>query len=296
MKITFLGTSSMVPTKERNHPSLLISYEAENIMIDCGENTQRQLKIADISPTKVTRLLITHIHGDHVLGIPGLIQTLSSSNYSKTLKIYGPPTIKQLIKNIITTFNLEDKIEIEVNEIKPGIFLKTENFQIEAISLKHSTTCYAYSFKEEDKRNINLAYTKKFGLTRHPLLGQLQKGKDIVYKNQKITVEKATKLRKGKKITVIYDTAFTENCIKIAKNSDILISEATFTEELKEKAKEYMHLTAKEAALIAKQAKVNKLILTHFSQRYKDSKEILKEAKKIFKNTIIANDFMTIKL
>jgi len=296
MKIKFLGTSSMVPTKDRNHTSILLTYNAENILIDCGEGTQRQLKIANINPCKITKILLTHIHGDHTLGLPGLIQTLGANNYQKTLEIYGPKNTRNFIDNILKTFHLENKIKLTTTEIDKREFLETKEFYLEALPLKHSTYTLAYSFTEKDKRKINLSYTKKFDLTKHPLLGELQKGKDITFKGKKITADKATILKKGKKISFIFDTELTQNCMEISKNADLLIAEATYESDLEEKAKEYQHLTSEQSALIAKKARVKALILTHFSQRYKTPDQSLKEAKKIFKNTQAAKDFLEINI
>ncbi len=293
MNITFLGTSSMMPTKERNHSSILISYKNHGILVDCGEGTQRQLRIAGIKPSKITKLLITHWHGDHVLGIPGLIQNLAAHNYKNTLEIYGPKGSKKYLKNMLAGIVLQERLKYEVKEISSGIFYKRDLI-IEALPLDHITPCLAYSFKEKDSRRININYTKKFGLTNHPLLGSLQKGKNIVYKGKKISASKATTLIKGKKVTIVMDTAPTRNAVKIAKNSDLLITEATWSKELEKFVMKRKHLTAELAARIAKQANAKKLILTHFSQRYKDIKQLETEAKKVFKNTFLAEDFMQV--
>lgn len=294
MEIIFLGTSSMQPTKDRNLFSILFKHKTEKILIDCGEGTQRQLKIVGTAPTKINRLLLTHLHGDHINGLPGFLQNLYANQYKKTLEIYGPKGTKNLIKNVqkITT----GKVKLKIKEIKPGIVLKTDDLIIKAISLKHSTLTYGYSFEEPPKRKINLNYLKKFGLKKHPLLKKLQKGKNITYKGKKISVSKATYKVPGKKITFIVDTGYCQNAIKLAKNSDLLVCESTFIDELKERAKHYKHLTASQAATIAKKSKSKKLILTHFSQRYKSTDKILKQAKKIFKNTTCAKDFMKIKI
>ncbi|MAG20482.1 ribonuclease Z [archaeon] len=294
MKITFLGTSSMVPTKERNHPSILISNNNENILVDCGEGTQRQLKIASINPCKITKILLTHLHNDHVLGLPGLLQTLHTQHYSKTLEIYGPTKTISFINQLKKLFNIH--LSIKTTEITKPLFFENKEIQLKALKMKHNTPCLAYSISEKDKRKIILSYTKKFGLTKDPLLGKLQQGKTITYKNKKITPEKATKLIKGKKISLIYDTSKNPNTIKIAQNADLLITESTYSSNLEDKAKEYSHLTSQQAAEIAKKAKVKQLILTHFSQRYKDTSSFLKEAKEIFKNTKIANDFLTVEV
>ena len=285
----------MIPTKERNHSAIFIRYKNEGLLIDCGEGTQRQFRLANIPTTKVTKLLITHFHGDHVLGIPGLIQSLGANNYTDTLEIYGPKETEDRIKQMLSSIIFKNKIKIRICEItKQGKFFENENFILEATSLKHSTECLGYSFIEKDTRNININYTKKFGLTRHPLLGILQKGKDIVYKGQKIEVEKATTIKKGKKITIILDTLPTKNAIDLAKDSDILIADSTWSYK-QEKAKGE-HLTNLDAANLAKESNSKKLILTHFSQRYKNLEELKEEIQDIFKNTIIAKDLTEVSL
>lgn len=296
MKIIFLGTGSMVPTKTRNHTAIFLSYKDEGILIDCGEGTQRQFRTAKISPTKITKILITHWHGDHVFGLPGLIQTLGASNYTKTLEVYGPKGSKEYFKYIYAAFIPRVNIKLKINEIKEGKFFENENFVLEAKNLKHGINCYAYAFVEKDKRRVDVKYVSEFGLKKHPILKKLQKGKDITWKGKKIRASKGTYIKKGKKIAFVLDTLFCENAVEIAKNSDILICESTHLSNLKNESKEYKHLTSKESAEIAKKAKVKELILTHFSQRYNDVSSLKKEASEVFKNVKIAEDFMVVEL
>ncbi len=297
IKITFLGTSSMVPTRDRNQSAILLAYKNEKILLDCGEGTQRQLRLAGISPAKITRILITHWHGDHILGLPGLFQTMRASNYQGKLMIYGPVNSKKYLDAILSTYLKNRLIPIEMTEIKSSItFLKEKDFSISADYLNHSAPCLGYSIKTADTRKINIEYTKKFGLVQHPIMKELQEGKSITYNSKKIDVKKATIIRPGKKITILLDTGMHPNCIKLAKDSDILICESTYSSQHEQEAKEYKHLTSQQAALIAKKAKVKQLILTHFSQRYKHLDEIEKEAKEVFKNTSVAKDFMAVEV
>ena len=297
--LTFLGTSSMLPTKERNHSSALIQYQNEGIMIDCGEGVQRQLKIAQISPCKLTRLLITHFHGDHVLGIPGLLQSLVANNYQKTLQIYGPRGTKKYIRYMFKGFVFKEfrRLKYEITELNSTkIFYKNKNFSLKCANVNHAIPTLMYSFTENDKLRINLDYLKKFGLKMHPLLGKLQQGKNIIYKGKKITAEKATIKRPGKKITLITDSAPSPTLAKFAKNSDLLVCESTWSSHMNHLVEKRKHLTSRHAAEIAKKSNSKKLILTHFSQRYKTLDEMLKEAKAVFKNTELAKDFMKIEL
>ena len=144
MKITFLGTGAMLPTKERNPNAIFVSYNSEGILIDCAEGTQRQLRYAGISPTKVTKLLITHWHGDHVLGIPGLMQSLGASGYAKKLEIYGPKGSRNFFRNMINGLAFKSRIEFELKEINEGKFFENEDFYLEANEVKHSIDCLNY--------------------------------------------------------------------------------------------------------------------------------------------------------
>src|SRR3989344_5778200 len=280
MEVVFLGTSGMHPTKERNLFSVLLRYKSENILIDCGEGTQRQLRMLNIPSPKITRIFLTHMHGDHINGLPGLLQNLQANQYSKELEMYGPEGLKKLMYHIFEIAGL--RMRVKIHEIKSGIVYRNKDFYVEARELKHSSKVFGYSFIENDKRKINLNYLKKFKLKKHVLIGDLQKGKDIVYEGKKIKAKDATKLVKGKKLSLITDTVYCDNCIKLAKDSDLLISESTFNKEFKDKAREYKNLTVEDAANIAKKSKSKKLIITHFSQRYRDVRGLVKEAKKIF--------------
>jgi len=296
MQLTFLGTSAMVPTKERNHSAALISYGSEGILIDCGEGTQRQMKIAGVKPSKVTKILISHWHGDHVLGIPGLIQTLAKNGYDKVLEIYGPEGTKERMKNLFKAFSFEDKIETKIYEITKKRFFEGKDFFLEALPLEHSILTLGFSFIEKNKRRIMIDAVRKLGIPEGPLLGKLQSGKSITFKRKKITPEQVTYTVKGKKLSFIADTVPCNNALELAMGSDILVCEATYANKLEEKAAEYKHMTAGQAGLLANQARAKKLILTHFSQRYKTMEEIEDDAKDIFSNTICAYDFMKIKI
>lgn len=297
-KIVFLGTSEATPTAKKGQIAIFLKYMGENLLIDCGEGTQRQMKIAGVSPTSITRIFITHWHGDHILGLPGLIQTLALNNYSHVLKIYGPRGTKRFMGLMLRLFIFKQKLKTEIHEIdKNGKFLDCRDFYMEAYKMKHFTPCLAYRFVEKDKRKIKQGFIKKIP---GKLLGQLQKGKSIRYKGKKITSKQATFFKHGKKIVFILDTLYNENCIKAARNADVLISEATFLDsEHPDKARERGHLTAKQTGIIAKKAKVKELYILHISQRYANKKkeqQIVNEAKKQFKKTKLAEDFMRIKV
>jgi ribonuclease Z len=295
INITFLGTSQAIPTAKRNHTSILLQYKDENILFDCGEGTQRQFRKAHLNPCKLTRLFITHWHGDHILGIAGLLQTLLLNSYNKTLYIYGPRGTKQDLGELLRLLVPYNKIPLIVQEVSEGKILENKDFYIESTSLKHGIPCNAYSFIEKDKTRLDRAKLKKLKLPNSPLLGKLAKGEDIEINGRKIKAKDIVYHENGKKVTIILDTALIENCHKLAKDSNLIISEAVYLNNEKELASLHEHLTAEQAGEIAKKANAKKLYLSHLSQRYDgNEKLILKEAKKKFKNTFIAEDLMQI--
>jgi ribonuclease Z len=296
LNVIFLGTSDSIPTAERNPTSILLTYQGENILVDCGEGTQRQIRKAKINPCKINRILITHWHGDHVLGLPGLLQTLALSGYRKTLLIYGPKGTKQFMRNLLKMFFFKGRYKIKVEEVD-GKFFETDDFYLEAKRMTHGIACNAYSFVKKGKIKINKKKLAQTKLPSGPLLKKLKQGKNITYKNKKYLAKNLTKREGDKKISFIFDTSVNKGIVPFVKNSDLFISEATFGSELEEKAREHKHLTAKQAAQIAKKAKVKKLFLTHISQRYKKEPEkILNDAKKIFKNSFLAKDLDRINI
>lgn len=296
INITFLGTAAHIPTLKKNHSAILLNYNRENILFDCGEGTQRQFRYAKLNPCKVTRILISHFHADHILGIPGFLSTLSLSGYNNTLYIYGPRGTKEKINQIIRTFNFKTEYKIEVKDVS-GKFLDEKDFIISAKSMKHKIPCNAYSFVKKEQIRIDKDKLKKSKLPEGPILQDLKKGKNIIHNGKKYLAKNLTYKEDAKKFTVVMDTLFNEGIISFARNSDVLVCEATFGEDLKEQAKLHKHMTVKQAAESAKKSKSKKLILTHISQRYEyKEKEVLEEAKKVFKNTVIAKDFDKIKL
>ncbi len=288
-KITFLGTGSATPTVKRNHTGIYLQAGKENILIDCGEGIQRQFRKARLNPGKLTRILITHWHGDHTLGIVGLLETLAMAEYSKTLKIYGPKGTKEKIRLFETIYG-NFKIDLEVYEVSEK-FIDEKEFFIEAGKMVHGIPSNAYSFVIKDKRRLDKTKIKKLKIPNSPLLGKLQNGKDITHEGKKIKSKDVSYIQKGKKISVILDTLMNETAVKLAKNSDLVICEASFLSTEKEKIKEYKHLTAKQAGTIAKKSKSKKLCLVHISQRHeRNKKEILSDAKQVFKDTTIPKD------
>ena len=300
MKITLLGTSAAFPTKTRNHSATLLDIGTESILFDCGEGTQRQIALVKAKPFKISTILLTHWHGDHSLGLGGLLQSMQMNKRKEAVNIYGPEETRQRFKHLVGAFGIKTAYMINVYEVKvkqrPFKVLDAKDYEIWAIKCKHRVPCLAFAYKEKDKRRIVKKLIIKLGLEGNPLIKKLQEGKDIKWKGKTVKVKDATYLQKGKKFVYIIDSSYSEDLVKFAKDADLLLCESTFTDDMRSEANEFGHMTAKQAATIAKKAKVKQLMITHFSPRYKDVEVLLKEAKKVFPKTTAAKDLMTINV
>lgn len=292
IKVTFLGTGSAVPTKRRNHPAILVQYKEENILFDCGEGTQRQFRKADLNPSKLTRIFISHWHGDHILGLSGLLQTLMLNSYNKTLYIYGPKGTKYFMEIYEKMYMQKGNFfDIKIHELTSQTAFESEEIIIESKEMDHDAPCLAYSLTIKEKSRITKEKLAKFGIpSNNPLIGKLAKEETVEFNGKKIDGKKLIYKEPSRKITYITDTRENENIVSLAKNSNILICESTYSSEEESQAKDYAHLTAKQAAKIAKDSQSKKLFLVHLSQKYEDPKKILKEAKETFKETRIPED------
>ncbi len=296
IKLTFLGTSGMIPDDKRNHPAFLLNYGRENILVDCGEGTQIQFRKAKLNPCKITRILITHWHGDHTFGLPGLLRTLSTSGYNKKLFIYGPKGFKKHMNDMFTAFGEITEYKIEVKEVF-GKFFETEDFYLEAKAMIHVQPCNAYSFVARGKTRIDKKKLKKHKVPLGKHLQKLKQGRDIKYEGKKYKASNFTFTEREKKVSFVLDTVMNKKIVPFVKNSDILVCESSFDSTLEKKAREYKHLTSKQAAEIAKKSKTDRLFLVHVSQRYsKNYRKILDEAKKIFKKVNLPSDLDAVEI
>lgn len=299
IKLTFLGTGDAIPSARRNHTSIFLNYKDENILIDCGEGTQRQFRKAGLNPCKITRIIITHWHGDHVLGIPGLLQTLALSGYSKVLHIFGPPETGKYLWDMKKMFRFhEGNYKIEVHEIgKKGKFYETDDFYLEVEQMNHRVPCNAYNFVVKDKIRLDKKKLEKSKIPSGPLLKKLKSGKDILIGKKKYRAKDFLYFEKGKKISFVLDTALNDRISNFVEGADVFVSESSFKSDLKERAREYFHMTVDQVSSIAKKSKVKKLFLTHVSSRYESNlKQVLDEAKKNFKESYLAKDLESIEV
>lgn len=307
-QITILGTSSMVPTKDRNVQAFYLEHKGEGILFDCGEGTQRQMNIAKLNRNKIKKILITHWHGDHVAGLIGLLQTVGhqlgvqEEEFEKEkseLHIYGPKGTKQHMHHLErSVIHEQGKINIKVHELemKQQVFFENEDYELSCHTMHHGVACLGYSFRLKDKRKVDMLRAKELGLKPGREIGLLQRGETIEFEGKTIEPDMISTIEKGKKFVLIPDTRNCHQAVELAQDANLLIVEATFSKEHEEKAYQFKHLTSEQAASIAEQAGADLLVLTHFSQRYKDLNDHLEEARTLHNNTILAHDFMKLDL
>ncbi len=299
LKITFLGTGASIPTPQRGLSAVAVRRKNELLLFDCGEGTQRQMINAKESFHRKTKIFVTHMHGDHVLGLPGLLQTMSLLRRTNELEIYGPKGIKAFVDAINQTVNYTLTFPLQVLEKEPGVVCEEKEYTITAVQSIHLNPSLSYALTEKPRPGLfHTEKAKDLGVPEGPLWSKLQSGNSVKLPDGRI-VEPEMVLgasRQGRKIVYTGDTGPSENLVRLAENADLLIHEATFEDDMKERALEDKHSTPSIAAKIAKKARVKRLVLTHISARYKNADELLQQAKLIFADTLLAEDFLKIEL
>ncbi len=300
MQIIFLGTSGSVPTLKRSLPSVIVQCPEEQWMFDCGENTQRQMMQAKVSFHKKMKVFISHLHGDHVLGLPGVLQTMALMDRKKPLEVYGPAGIHAFLECVQEALQFGLTFPVQVVEVlSEGEICNEEEYSVNAVKSNHVTDSLAYAFLEKPRPGkFYPEKAKALGIPEGELWSKLQGGKQVKLTNSK-TVKPQDVMgpkRLGRKIVYTGDTRPFESFAKFAKDADLIIHDCTFDDSLNEKALVDGHSTPSQAAEQANIAGAKKLVLTHISARYPDAKLLLEQAKKVFAETILAEDFLVLEL
>jgi ribonuclease Z len=298
IEVIFLGTGGSLPTRERGLPSVALRRDGELILFDCGEGTQRQMMHTGLGFNRPTMILVSHLHGDHILGLPGLLQTMSSLARDKPLDLYGPKGIVSFLDLIYKPLGYPANYQIRAREVGPGDEIDRGDYVVRIAPSKHDIPCLAYAIVEKDRPGrFHPEKAKRLGVPEGPLWGELQHGKPVAVEGRKIRPSDVVDpSRPGLKVVYAIDTRPAEAVRDLAKNADILIHDGGFAEERRPKAQEYYHSTAREAAQLAKTAKVKKLALVHISAVSRDDSILLREARKIFRQTIVPKDFQVVSL
>lgn len=302
MEIYFLGTNAGVPTLQRNVTSIALRLLEERRsfwMFDCGEGTQHQILRSPLRLGKLEKLFITHLHGDHLFGLPGLISSRGYQGGTAPLTVYGPPGLKAYLEVSLSVSQSRIPYTLEVIEHSGGLIFEDDSFKVEAALLEHRIDSYGYRVTEKDSPgNLNTELLMSYGLKPGPLYGKLKKGEDVTTPEGVLirAAEVINAPKKGRVVAILGDTRPCSGTLPLAKDADLIIHEATFAHDLAEMAYQYHHSTARQAAELAQEAGGRELILTHFSSRYSSQEELvplLEEAREIFPQTQLAEEFCT---
>lgn len=288
--LIILGCSSQQPTRRRNHGAYLLRCNEEGLLFDPGEGTQRQFIFANVAPTCVNRIFISHFHGDHCLGLGSMLMRLNLDKVTHTIHCYYPASGKSYFDRLRYGSIYHETIQVIEHPIsKEGLVEEDEKFRIEAYFLEHGVENIGWRIQEKDTRKFDREKLKAFGI-EGSLVRTLEEKGSLVIAGKKVGLDDVSWIRKGDVFAVVIDTAYCKEAVQTAKDARLLLCESTYLEEHRDLAEKHHHLTAKQAATIAKEANAKQLILTHYSARYLDLDQFLAEARPIFPNTDVADD------
>ncbi len=298
--IVFLGTGAAVPTLQRSLPAVMLQRGNEQLMFDCGEGVQRQMMLAKVGFQKKLSIFITHMHGDHVLGLPGLLQTMALMNREKPVHVYGPVGLAHFLVCLQETLQFGLTFQTEVHEVSAaGAICEDEEYLVEAHPSSHAVASFAYAFIEKPRPGrFHPEKARSLGVPEGEAWGKLQRGENFVFPDGRVVrpQDVADKPRKGRKVVYTGDTKPFAGFAAFAKDADLVVHEATFDDSLGKKAETDAHSTPNQAAAQAKAANARQLVLTHISARYSDTALLAQQARKIFLNTLVAEDFLELEL
>lgn len=285
-----LGTAGQVPTRERNLNGYFLRWDTEGLLFDPGEGTQRQMLLAGVRASSVTRILVTHFHGDHCLGLPGVLQRLALDQVVHPVSIYYPTEGQAFVDSI------QHGLPLDTHPVTDGGLLSTAPpFDLFAVPLDHRTQTFGWRLQEPDGRRLIPERLTSLGI-EGPARGALQRDGSLDIGYRRVAVEEVSEPRSGQRFAFVMDTRLCDGAYELAENADMLVCESTFLSAEAKNAEEWGHLTAAQAATLARESGVKLLVLTHFSQRYPDATVLLEEAASIFPHTALAEDLKTIKV
>jgi len=298
--VVFLGTGGSVPTVKRSLPGLVLRLPRELLMFDCGEGVQRQMVKAKVGFHRLSKIFVSHLHGDHVLGLPGLLQTMALLGRERKLEVYGPEGIAGFLECVRESLQFGLTFTVEIREIcGDGVVCEEEKYVVEAVRSNHVVEGWSFAFVEKPRAGrFYPEKARKLGVPEGELWSRLQRGVAVELAGGRVVQpeEVMGSMRKGRKIVYSGDTKPFEAFVGFAASADVVVHESTFDDALAEKAEVDGHSTPSQAALQAKRAEAKKLILTHISARYPDAGLLLEQAQKVFENTVVAEDFLVLEL
>ncbi|MDW8845214.1 ribonuclease Z [Erwinia sp. MMLR14_017] len=304
MELLFLGTGAGTPSRQRNVTSIALNLHGVRSrcwLFDCGEGTQHQMMRSRVKSGKIEKIFITHLHGDHIFGLPGLLTSRSMNGISDTMTIYGPKGIRSFVDTTLSLSGSWLTFPLEIMEIEAGEVFNDEHFRVTAYPLTHPVECYGFRIEEHDKPGaLDAERLLADGIKPGALFQQLKLGKTVTMEDGRVVEGKAYlgPATKGVTLAIFGDTSPTPATSELAAGADVMVHEATLEAAMEEKANGRGHSSTVQAATAAKQAGAKRLIVTHLSSRYlrEDSERLLAECREIFPNTEMAHDFSVFRL
>ncbi len=295
LSVAFLGTGGAVPSARRNTASLLVARGGERLMFDCGEGTQRQMQ-RSLGLTQVDDIFLTHFHADHILGLPGLLKTWDLTDRGTPLRIYGPPGLQDLFKTLSRLVG-RTGYPLELIELEPGDSVPLEDAEVRAFEARHSARANGYALVEEERRGrFDLEAARRLGIPEGPAFAALQRGEEVQGTSGPVRPEDVIgESRPGRTVVITGDTAPCPATVAAAADADLLVHDASFSEEEAQRAADTGHSTVGQAAAVASEAHVKLLALVHISSRYHVGK-VLDEAREVYENVIAPRDFDLIEI
>ncbi|OWS75966.1 ribonuclease Z [Pantoea sp. VS1] len=298
MHLTFLGTGAGAPSLQRNVTAiaLTLSKRGETWLFDCGEATQHQFMRSALKPGKLEKIFITHLHGDHIFGLPGLLTSRSMAGLTEPMTLYGPKGLRQFVDTALSLSGSYTGYPLEIVEIEAGPVLDNGEFRVTAYALNHVVECYGYRIEQHDKPGfLDAPRLKAEGVPRGPWYQDLKQGKRITLEDGREIngVDYLGPATKGKVLAIFGDTGPTDVALQLAANADVMVHETTLEAAMAEKANGRGHSTTVQAASVAQRAGAKRMIATHFSSRYlsQDRERLLAECQSVFPATELAHDF-----
>ncbi len=299
MELEFLGTGAGVPAKHRNVSSIALKLLDERNAVwlfDCGEGTQMQILRTTIRPRKIEKIFITHLHGDHIFGLPGLLSSRSFQGGDEPLEIYGPAGVEEFVRTSLKISRSRLSYPLKFIELQAGVIFQDAQFTVTCQKLDHGIDSYGFRVVEADHQGeLQVAELTALGIKPGPVYGQIKRGETITLPDGTTIDGKkfVGQAKKGRVVTILGDTRFNQRAIELAQDADVLVHESTFKKDEAKMAHTYFHSTTQQAAQVAKQANVQQLILTHISARYLGNEvlELKAEAEEIFPHVRVAKDF-----
>jgi ribonuclease Z len=292
-ELVVFGTASQAPTRYRNHNGYFLRAGDEGIIFDPGEGTQRQMTFTGVSSSSITRICVTHLHGDHCLGLPGVIQRLSLDRVTRRIPLHHPASGAPYIERLRHASIFDDVTDLLPMPVVPGVVDQTEQLTITALPLRHRVDSVGYRVAEAERRNFDRDALERAGV-RGVDVGRLRRDGEIVVDGRTVALDDVSRTTAGHVVAFVMDTARCDAAIDLARDADLLVIESTFLSEHEELAERYGHLTARQAAEIGRAANARQVLLTHFSQREPDTARYVHEAAAVFPGVIGAEDGMRI--